>query len=171
MLVERGMSGRWVGRFFGAGWVLVVGCAGTPEAASPTAINPQSVPSLALLSGGLRRGEDVSGSGSGDSCEVVSNEALQRAREQGAGEEAPAEHGDQIREVLNSGGFLNDCEVPSTAGVELCVAVIDGMAKGVTVWVRPGTVEDANCVADRIRALAFPEHELVSIARTNFDPS
>jgi hypothetical protein len=100
----------------------------------------------------------------------VSNAARRKARQQEAGEEASEEHNQEIRELLSAGDFLNDCSVPETSGVELCVAVVNGAAKGVTVWMKPGTQSQANCVADRIRELSFPEHELVSVARTQFDP-
>lgn len=129
-----------------------------------------SVPALALLDGSTERGEEISSSGAGESCEAVSNAAREEARELGAGEEAGDEHNDEIRAVLNDGHFLNDCRVPETSGVELCVAVADGVAKGVTVWMKPGTTEQADCIADKIRELSFPEHDLVSVARTNFDP-
>ncbi len=149
---------------------VAVGCGGAAEPPSEPKINPQTVPSLALLDGSSRRAEEISSSGAGETCEAVSNAAREHAREHGAGEEASEEHNEEIRSVLNDGKFLNACEVPSSAAVELCVAVVGGTAKGVTVFMKPGTVELADCVAEHIRRLAFPEHDLVSVARTQFDP-
>ena len=165
---QRAFAGG-LGAVVGLG-LAVAACASTPGPEEPR-INPTSVPSLALLEGSNTRGEDLSGSGSGASCEEVSDEARREAREMGAGEEASEEHGEEIREVLNDGHFLTECDVPSASAVELCVAVADGVAKGVTVWLKPGSQEAITCVADKIRELSFPQHELVSIARTNFDPN
>ncbi len=155
-----------------AGVGVVLGaCSASAPPASETRINPDTVPSLALLSGGSRRGEDVSGHGAGESCEEVNQRERRRAREEGAGEEAPEEHAAEIEAVLNDGGYLSSCNVASSSSVELCVAVIHGKAEGVTVSLGPGTLEQADCIADAIRQLSFPHHDLVSVARTNFDPS
>jgi hypothetical protein len=127
---------------------------------------------LALLAGSNIRGEEVSSSGTGESCEAVSTAERERALASGAAEEeAPEEHATEITHVLNQGHYLNDCQLPERSGVELCVAVIDGEARGVTVSLRPGTHEQAACIANQIRRLSFPSHALVSIARTEFEPS
>jgi hypothetical protein len=60
--------------------------------------------------------------------------------------------------------------VPATATVEVCAAIMEGQAVGVTVNINPGTESQASCVADAVRRMTFPEHELVSVAHTEFLP-
>ena len=148
-----------------------LGCGGeaTPEPTGPHKISPTSVPSLSLLSEGGRP-QELSASGTGMSCEEVISEQRERAREQGVGDEAEESHNDEIKVALSEGHFLVSCEVPETTAVELCVAVIDGRAKGVTVTMVPGNIPMSDCVADQIRDIEFPEHDLVSVARTKFEP-
>jgi hypothetical protein len=162
---------------------LGVGCLGVgctqpaPKTQASSGISPETVPSLALLGSGegLERSSSVdgtvSGSGSGQSCEAVRDEEAEKARSRGVDvEEPPDEHGEKIRAVLDDGSYLNACDVSPRATVELCAAIMNGQARGVTVTMQLGTRAQADCVADEVRKLEFPEHELVFIARTAFDP-
>ena len=147
-----------------------IACGGgpPPEPDAPE-INPQSWPSLDLL-GSVERG-DAEGTGDGPSCRDVINEERRRA-ENGeiGGDEPPPENSDEIKELLNSGRFIGACQVPETARVEICAAIIDGVAKGVTVTIDPGSQDQASCVANAVRRIAFPSHPLVEVARSAFEP-
>jgi hypothetical protein len=157
-------------RAWSLGLLAVAACGGgpPPESEEPK-ISPLSVPSLDLL-GSTQRG-DASGSGDGPSCRDVINEERRRAeRGEVGGEEPPPENRDEIKELLNSGQFIGACNVPETSRVEICAAIIDGVAKGVTVTIDPGSEEQASCVANAIRRMAFPEHPLVDVARSAFEP-
>jgi hypothetical protein len=152
-----------------AGWWCGCG-AGAPEASEHPRIDPGSVPSLALL-GSTGPREEASASGRGQSCEDVIDEQRQRARDGTIeSEEPPGEHLEEIKGVLNGGDYLNDCDVPATATVDVCAAILEGSAVGVTVLLQPGTTPQAGCVADAIRRMSFPHHDLVSVARTSFAP-
>jgi len=151
-------------------WMPCVACGSSPppEPEEPK-ISPASVPSLSLL-GSTTRGEG-SGSGEGPSCRDVINEERRRAeRGEVGGEEPPPENRDEIKQLLNSGEFIGACRVPETSRVEICAAIIDGVAKGVTVTIDPGSEEQASCVANAIRRIAFPSHPLVDVARSAFEP-
>ena len=140
---------------------------GPPEPESPV-ISPESVPSLSLL-GDVQRG-DASDSGDGPSCSKVIDEERRRAgRGEVSGEEPTEELRSEIKALLNTGEFLGRCEVPETSRVEVCAAIIDGRARGVTVTIEPGSPDQASCVANAIRAIAFPSHPLVDVARTSFE--
>ena len=147
-----------------------VACGSNPKSeAEEPEISPTTVPSLDLL-GSVERG-DAEGSGDGPSCRDVINEERRRAeRGEIGGEEPPPENSDEIKELLNSGKFIGACNVPETARVEICAAIIDGAAKGVTVKIDPGSQDQASCVADAIRRIAFPSHPLVEVARSAFEP-
>ncbi len=145
-------------------------CASAPSEPAHPEINPSSVPSLALL-GTSARGEEVAESGDGMSCEEVIDAERRRAeRGEVSGEEPPPEHGDEIKAMLNTGAFLSPCNVHESASVEVCAAIIDGHAEGVTVALAPGSTDQAACVANAIRRMSFPAHPLVAVARTTFAP-
>lgn len=145
-------------------------CSGAPSEAEHPEINPSSVPSLALL-GTSGRAEEAAGSGDGRSCEEVIDDHRRRAeRGEVSGEEPPPEHGDEIKALLNAGEFLSPCNVDETASVDVCAAIIDGHAEGVTVALTAGSSDQAACVANSIRRMTFPMHPLVAVARTTFEP-
>jgi eukaryotic-like serine/threonine-protein kinase len=70
--------------------------------------------------------------------------------------------------VLNRGGYLNACNVPSNMEVSICAAVQNGRAVGVTVSTSPSNGGVASCVAGQIRGLSFPSHPRLDVARTTF---
>jgi hypothetical protein len=71
--------------------------------------------------------------------------------------------------VLNKGSYLNACGVPSNMSVNICAAVQNGRAVGVTVRTNPANGGIAGCVASQIRGMAFPAHPRLDIAYTNFE--
>jgi hypothetical protein len=70
--------------------------------------------------------------------------------------------------VLNRGSYLNSCGVPSNMTVNVCAAVQNGRAVGVTVSTSPSNPGIASCVAGRVRGLSFPSHPRLDVARTTF---
>ncbi|MBI4701577.1 MAG: hypothetical protein HY744_10520 [Deltaproteobacteria bacterium] len=72
--------------------------------------------------------------------------------------------------VLNRGSYLNACGVPGNMGVNICAAVQNGRAVGVTVTTSPPSGGTASCIAGQIRAMSFPVHPRLDIAYTQFKP-
>jgi hypothetical protein len=70
--------------------------------------------------------------------------------------------------VLNRGSYLNSCGVPSNMAVSVCAAVQNGRAVGVTVTTDPPNAGISSCVAGQVRALPFPSHPRLDVARTTF---
>jgi len=153
-----------------AAWCMafvIVGCGGGQSEPQQPEVNADTVPSMALLDDSDRP-EDAIASGNGPSCEDVIDEQRRKAERQGAGEEPPEEHNEEIKTTLSAGDYLQSCSVPETASIDVCAAIIEGAARGVTVKLNPGDKPTAACIADAIRRLSFPSHELVSVARTEF---
>ena len=70
--------------------------------------------------------------------------------------------------VLNKGSYLNACGVPSNMAVNVCAAVQNGHAVGVTVRTEPPNPGIQGCIAGAVRALPFPSHPRLDVARTAF---
>lgn len=70
--------------------------------------------------------------------------------------------------VLNKGTYLNSCGVPSSTSVNVCVAVQNGRAVGVTVSTDPPSPGLNSCIAGAVRSLGFPSHPRLDITRTSF---
>ena len=70
--------------------------------------------------------------------------------------------------VLNKGNYLNACSVPSSTEVNICVAVQNGRAVGVTVTSKPNNAGINSCVASQVRALSFPAHPRLDVTNTTF---
>jgi len=70
--------------------------------------------------------------------------------------------------VLNRGNYLNACSVPSSTEVNICAAVQNGRAVGVTVTTRPSNPGINSCVAAQVRALSFPAHPRLDVTNTSF---
>jgi len=70
--------------------------------------------------------------------------------------------------VLNEGGYLTPCEVPAASHLDLCVAVQNGSAVGVTVTADPAAPDVELCVARQVRGLVFPAHPKMDIAKVHF---
>lgn len=70
--------------------------------------------------------------------------------------------------VLNSGGYLGACNVPSSMAVSICAAVQNGRAVGVTVTTTPSNPGISSCVARQVRGLSYPSHPRLDVTRTTF---
>lgn len=73
----------------------------------------------------------------------------------------------QLGAVLNTGSYLNSCGVPSNMSVNVCAAIQNGRAVGVTVTTTPRSAK-AGCIAGQIRKLRFPSNPKLDITRTTF---
>jgi hypothetical protein len=74
----------------------------------------------------------------------------------------------QYGSILNGGGYLNGCGLPSSVGVDVCVAVQNGRAVGVTVRTKPSNPGVSSCIASHVRGLSFPAHPKLDVTRTSF---
>jgi hypothetical protein len=70
--------------------------------------------------------------------------------------------------VLNKGTYLNSCGVPSNMTVNICAAVQNGRAVGVTVTTNPPNKGISSCVSGAVRGLAFPSHPRLDVTNTTF---
>lgn len=70
--------------------------------------------------------------------------------------------------VLDSGGFLRGCSVPDRTTLEICVAVQEGRAQGVSVVVHPPNARISACVGNAVARLQFPRSSRLDVARTHF---
>jgi hypothetical protein len=104
----------------------------------------------------------------GMSCEAAQAAYVEEINVGGA--KAPADiTGSQYASVLNGGSYLNGCGLPSSMGVDVCVAVQAGRAVGVSVRTKPGrngSVE--RCIASHVRGMSFPSHPKLDVTRTSF---
>lgn len=72
--------------------------------------------------------------------------------------------------VLNSGSYFSHCGVPNSMGVNICAAVQNGRAVGVTVTTKPANGRVQGCIASAVRRLSFPSHPRLDVTRTTFAP-
>lgn len=103
----------------------------------------------------------------GSSCEAAQARYVEEYK-LGGGNGAPDLTAGAYGAVLNKGSYLNACGVPSSMTVNVCAAVQNGRAVGVTVTTSPSNPGIASCVAGQVRALPFPSHPRLDVARTTF---
>lgn len=70
--------------------------------------------------------------------------------------------------VLNNGSYLNACGVPSSTRVNVCAAIQNGRAVGVTVTLTPSDPKLAGCVSGAVRSMSFPSHPRLDVTQTTF---
>lgn len=71
--------------------------------------------------------------------------------------------------VLNHGAYLAGCSVPERTSLQICVAVQEGQAKGVSVVAEPANLGVSGCVANAVARLSFPYSRRLDVARTRFN--
>jgi hypothetical protein len=71
--------------------------------------------------------------------------------------------------TLERGGYLAPCGVPDSMALEVCAAVRDGRAVGITVVTRPSDGRVRACVRNAVAALPFPKSPRLDVTRTRFD--
>lgn len=70
--------------------------------------------------------------------------------------------------VLNNGGYVISCGAPMSMTVNICAAIQNGRAVGVTVTTDPPNPGIASCIAGRVRGMGFPSHPALDVTRTVF---
>jgi hypothetical protein len=74
----------------------------------------------------------------------------------------------QYGAILNSGRYLGGCGVPDSMSVNICAAVQNGRAVGVTVTTNPRNPGVAGCISGAVRRINFPAHPKLDVTRTSF---
>jgi hypothetical protein len=69
---------------------------------------------------------------------------------------------------LNSGGYVIACGAPMSMTVNICAAIQNGRAVGVTVTTDPPNPGIASCISGRIRGMGFPSGGALDVTRTVF---
>ena len=77
----------------------------------------------------------------------------------------------QYGAILNSGQYLGSCGVPESMAVNICAAIQNGHAVGVTVTTTPRNGGISGCIASAVRRINFPAHPKLDVTRTNFAPA
>lgn len=147
--------------------VLAASCGGdpapppkAPTKQPPAARAPRPAPSLAP------RAMPGTGSSDGMTCD----EAREKHGDEvaiGKKGEADLSSGD-FAKILNDGRYLGECDVPTDVAVDLCAAIKEGHALGVTVALTPPDPEKEKCVAGKVRELGFPISKKLDVVRTRF---
>lgn len=74
----------------------------------------------------------------------------------------------QFASVLENGSYFAHCGVPDAMSVDVCAAVRNGRAVGVSIRTDPGNRAIQACIARAVRGLAFPAHPRMDVTRTRF---
>jgi hypothetical protein len=105
----------------------------------------------------------------GPSCEAAVAAHTEEIVMQG-GRSQPDVTEAQYASILEHGRWFEHCGVPAACRLEVCVAVRQGQAVGVTVHATPWRADVERCVAAAARALTFPSHPHMDVTRTTFAP-
>jgi eukaryotic-like serine/threonine-protein kinase len=103
----------------------------------------------------------------GQSCEAAMD-AYNEEKVMGQQGQADLTEG-QYGRVLNGGGYFSHCGVSLSMTVNICAAVQNGRAVGVTVRTQPNDPKKESCIAGAVRGLNFPSHPKLDVTRTRFD--
>lgn len=104
--------------------------------------------------------------GGGPSCEQAMHDYLRPA---GLGPpSSDSISTGQYAAVLNRGSYFAHCPVPDSLVISICAAVRNGQAIGVTVSTRPANPRAADCIAEAVVKLAFPEDPELDVIHTQF---
>jgi len=103
----------------------------------------------------------------GQSCEAAMD-AYNEEKSMGEQGQADITAG-QYGRVLNGGGYFSHCGVSLRMTVNICAAVQNGRAVGVTVSTQPNDPKKEGCIASAVRGLSFPSHPKLDVTRTRFD--
>jgi eukaryotic-like serine/threonine-protein kinase len=114
------------------------------------------------------------GTGSGGIPTVSSGLSCEAAMDSYNEEKVMGEQGQaditegQYGRVLNGGGYFSHCGVPLSMAVNICAAVQNGRAVGVTISTQPNDPKKEACIANAVRGLSFPTHPKLDVTRTRF---
>ena len=71
--------------------------------------------------------------------------------------------------ILQSGRYLAACSIPDRTVFEICAAVKDGRAVGITVTSSPTSPALNACVRNAVARLSFPQNPRLDVTHTRFD--
>jgi len=74
----------------------------------------------------------------------------------------------QFGSVLNNGSYITACGTPGSMHVNVCAAVQNGRAVGVTITTEPPNAGIASCIASHVRRMGFPSNPKLDVATTRF---
>jgi hypothetical protein len=118
------------------------------------------------------RGGPVSGNfpqlSGGTSCEAA-QAAYREVYDLERGEKIAADlTRGQYQSVLGSSAYFSHCGVPASMTVNICAAVQNGRAVGVTVSTKPADSGKQSCISSAVRRLGFPSHPRLDVTHTTF---
>lgn len=102
------------------------------------------------------------------SCEA----AIARNNEQltiGAARGAPDISREAYASILQNGRYLAGCAIPERSVFEICAAVQNGRAIGITVVSSPASPALNACVRSAVARLQFPSNSRLDVTHTRFD--
>ena len=105
--------------------------------------------------------------GGGQSCEAAQASYVEEMSVGGPRGQADITGG-QYAAVLNRGSYFAHCNVPDSAKINICAAVQNGRAVGVTVVVSPRNPGASACIAAGVRGLGFPSNPKLDVTHTSF---
>jgi len=102
----------------------------------------------------------------GQSCESAQGAYVEEMRigQRGQADITAGQYG----ALLNSGSYFAGCGVPDSMSINICAAVQNGKAVGVTVTTSPPNGRVASCVNSSVRRINFPSHPKLDVTRTTF---
>jgi hypothetical protein len=65
---------------------------------------------------------------------------------------------------------VDACDVGSGTQIDICAAIRQGRAEGVSVCLEPADTEAGDCLARAVRGLEFPVQERLDLTETSFEP-
>jgi hypothetical protein len=71
--------------------------------------------------------------------------------------------------ILQNGRYLAACSIPDRTVFEVCAAVKDGRAVGITITSSPPTPALNACVRNAVARLKFPQNSRLDVTHTRFD--
>jgi hypothetical protein len=71
--------------------------------------------------------------------------------------------------ILQNGRYLSGCSIPDRTVFEICAAVRDGRAVGITVTSSPASPSLNACVRRAVSRLKFPQNSRLDVTHTRFD--
>jgi hypothetical protein len=140
---------------------------------SDTATNVEADTALNVGKGKRKGGRVVGKSGGypilggGQSCESAQAAYVEEMTVGGPRGQADIT-GNQYGNILNRGSYFAHCGVPGDVSINICAAVQNGRAVGVSVRTSPRNPRLEGCVAGGVRGLSFPSHPKLDVTRTSF---
>ncbi len=71
--------------------------------------------------------------------------------------------------ILQNGRYLASCSIPEHSVFEICAAVKNGRAVGITVVSSPANASVNACVRSAVAHLKFPQNQRLDVTHTRFD--